>query len=524
MGRPRRLAVMAVAALGLLLVADARTARAQRSLLDELILIATRGTERGVSVGHERQWLDPPPPHARQYERPVPEERMQLEAREVPLPREGVAPVPGGPTGRPPGSSGGGSTIVASSRRLMVPEGPEDEGPPDGLTLDAAIDQVVRASLELHTKSFEIPIAEADALQARLPKNPWLFGVAQGVPYGNYREGKPGEIQYGTTIVVPVDLTGKYRAQGAAGDQAVAVVRAQFRDAVRREVDELYHRWVEVLRAREAARFARATVAHLDRTIAEARDKAPEQLDALEIERDLASYQAGQEDDHMKAALRDLAETLSLPPEAAEHLRIRDLLRRRVDLPDDAALMALALEQRPDLVALREDVGRARLDVRVAKARAIPDMWVLGTPFQYRQHPIEGERDSVAWGGGLLATIPIIDRNQGNVRHAELTVGKTMGELRTIERRVAAEVGLAAEEVRTTGTDLDQLEGRILPLIGHYRRQIHEKYLVGQVDDEAYADALKRAHTAASKYHETLVRHRRALLRLNTALGCRFAP
>ncbi len=54
----------------------------------------------------------------------------------------------------------------------------EDPGPPDGLTMDAAIDRLVRYSYDLRVKSFEIPQARADVLTASLRANPMVFGTA----------------------------------------------------------------------------------------------------------------------------------------------------------------------------------------------------------------------------------------------------------------------------------------------------------------------------------------------------------
>ena len=67
---------------------------------------------------------------------------------------------------------------------LAIPETPEEEGPPDGLILDDAIARLVRDNLDLRTKSFEIPQAQADILSAGLRANPILYADGQLVPYG----------------------------------------------------------------------------------------------------------------------------------------------------------------------------------------------------------------------------------------------------------------------------------------------------------------------------------------------------
>src|SRR5262245_31154695 len=73
-----------------------------------------------------------------------------------------------------PSAGPGGAQIVPPTRppssplspygSLALPPGAEDEGPPGGLTLDQAIDRLIRSNMDLNSKSFEIPQAEADIL------------------------------------------------------------------------------------------------------------------------------------------------------------------------------------------------------------------------------------------------------------------------------------------------------------------------------------------------------------------------
>ena len=55
---------------------------------------------------------------------------------------------------------------------LAFPGGSEDEGPPDGLTLDQAIERLVRENLGLRARSLELPQAEADILTAEPARQP----------------------------------------------------------------------------------------------------------------------------------------------------------------------------------------------------------------------------------------------------------------------------------------------------------------------------------------------------------------
>ena len=67
-----------------------------------------------------------------------------------------------------------------------------EEGPPDGLTLDQAIDLLVRQNLDLRAKQLEIPQARADVLTAGLRANPIFYADSQLVPYGSDSVQRPG--------------------------------------------------------------------------------------------------------------------------------------------------------------------------------------------------------------------------------------------------------------------------------------------------------------------------------------------
>ena len=51
----------------------------------------------------------------------------------------------------------------------------EDEGPPDGLTLDQAIEMLVERNMDLQSKYLEIPQGRADVLTASLRANPIVY-------------------------------------------------------------------------------------------------------------------------------------------------------------------------------------------------------------------------------------------------------------------------------------------------------------------------------------------------------------
>src|SRR4051812_4486199 len=117
---------------------------------------------------------------------------------------------------------------------LTEPGKKEDLGPPNGLTLDAAIDLLLRNNLDLRGQFFEIPMAQADVLTASLRSNPVFYADTQLIPYGQYTPDRPGgQTQYDVNISYPLDVSHKRQARTRSAVQARRVLEAQYQDAVR---------------------------------------------------------------------------------------------------------------------------------------------------------------------------------------------------------------------------------------------------------------------------------------------------
>ena len=154
---------------------------------------------------------------------------------------------------------------------LEIPAGPEDDGPADGLTLDRAIDITLERSLDLRAKYFEIPQARADILQASLRANPVFYRrrPARPVP-GQFSRAVPaGRRQYDTNITYPLDVSHKRQARTLVATRAEKVLEAQYQEAVRQRIDDIYDAYVlGTLAARQTLRYARQSVKGLERLAA----------------------------------------------------------------------------------------------------------------------------------------------------------------------------------------------------------------------------------------------------------------
>ena len=310
----------------------------------------------------------------------------------------------------------------------------------------------------LRTKFQEIPKAQADILSAGLRANPLVFASADGVPYGSYSPRRPGENGYSVVLIQPIDVNRKRLVRVHVAEQAKKVLEAQYQDAIRLEIDNLYTAFVDVLDARETVRFARASLEGLNRGTQDHRGAIPKglvpqtEVESAAIQRDTAEVFLEQAETALMQAKRTLAVLLDMPPAQAGSLEVRGSLRDDMappPPPEDLAKLALCV--RPDIVSYRLGIRRAQADVTLQRAERFPDVFVLYTPYGFRNNAPVDEKSATSWSVGALVSIPLFNRNQGNIRRAEHTIMQTQIELSGLERQALSEVERARRPMGRAG-------------------------------------------------------------------------
>jgi cobalt-zinc-cadmium efflux system outer membrane protein len=413
---------------------------------------------------------------------------------------------------------------------LEVPATP-DEGPPNGITLDQAIERLVQVSPGLRTRFQELTKAQADILSAGLRNNPFVFGNVGTIPYGNYSAQRPGGANYEVTVIQPWDINQKRVSRIRVAQSAKTVLEALYQDSVRLEIDNLYTAFLDVLAAREALRQQEIGLAGLEavakatRSLVESGQAAPTDLDRVLVQRDSAFMAVEEARTAFRQAKQSLAVVLNVPPAEVDALELRGTVAGpNLSLPGPQELSRVALEARPDLNAFRLGVHRAQAEVQLARAERWSDVFVLYTPWQLQDNSALGAQNATSWSLGALVTLPVFNRNQGNIARAQATAGQTLIELQGRERQVVAEVERAYLEYTTTRHAVQRFQNDILPRARRIRDEYSNWFKRGGAGVLMYLNAQKDYNEVVRHYLETALRHRRSQLRLNTAVGQRVVP
>jgi cobalt-zinc-cadmium efflux system outer membrane protein len=407
----------------------------------------------------------------------------------------------------------------------------DDPGPADGLSLDAAIDRLLAANLDIRGLRQELTQADADIITAGLRTNPLIYMDSQMIPYGSFDQARPGgPTQYDINLTIPVDVSGKRKARTVVARMARTSVEAQFQDVVRRQLDSLYRSFVDLQSARldmltatAALRRQQAMLADLESTAGDD-DRRAGGIANLQFLIEQTGASLDEAEAEHDAAREVLGAMLNLPLEEVGRLEPRGSLRVVTPPPEAEQLVRLALRLRPDIAAARSGVSRASAELRLQRANRYDDVYLFYDPLTIQDNSPYRAASASSWGVGLTFALPIFNRNQGNIARAESNISQTQAELSAAERRVVAEVRLADREFRRSRDLLEQVEKKLLPraraLVDRYRRQA----AAGEISADEFQEHVQTMADVAQQHRESVVRHRRAALQLNTAVGMRLLP
>ena len=435
--------------------------------------------------------------------------------------RQGVAPTPDQ-----------APATVPAAGALGFPPTEEDPGPADGLTLDEAISRLIRDNLDLKSKFYEIPQAKADILTANLRANPVFYADAQLVPYGQYTRTRPGgQTQYDVNISIPFDVSRKRHARTRSAVLATKVVEAQYQDAVRQSVDNVYSGYVDLLQARRTIAFSQAGLNGLNDALKATEDllkgdeKKKSDVAKVRIQRAQAEQQLLESREAYRKAKIALALQLNIVPDQAEMIEPRGtLMNPVVTLPSTGELIQLALQNRPDIMSYRLGVKRAESDVKLQYANRYQDIYILAQPYTLQDNTPFGLKSPTSWALGVTVPLPIFNRNQGNIQRSKLNVTQTQVELGSVERQAINDVQVAEREYLTARASVERFESTILPDSKFVLDEVKRLYTGGEATVLEYLSSLKDYNDNARSYLDSLVRLRRAVLTINTAVGQRILP
>lgn len=377
----------------------------------------------------------------------------------------------------------------AWSQDLPQAPAPNEHDAPLSLTLETAVKTTLDNDPQIQSSVETIKQAEAELVSAGLLPNPVVSGSVSLMPltqpFTVNRQGGPPQTDI--AVAYPLDwfLFGKRATQIIAAQKNVEVVVANHADFIRQRLAKVTSTFYDVLEAIAMLEAAKEDMRNLSEveTITANRvalgGVGSVELDKVQLlilnsrrevrVRELAQQTAYQ---HLKA-LMGLRDTTPL------HITGELTITSPAKPISMETAFALAQENRPDLLALERQVAQLTSAVVVEEAKAYPQVTShLGYTRQFQEKAI-GFPDANAWGGGVDISLPLFDRNQGNI--AKSQSAKTQSELDLNAKQVTLneEINQAVNAYENayqilTHDDLGQLDAA-----RHVRNKIRTAYELG---------------------------------------------
>jgi cobalt-zinc-cadmium efflux system outer membrane protein len=394
-----------------------------------------------------------------------------------------------------------------------------EERPPERLTIEQAVDEALRRNLTLLAQRLNLSVADAAIVAARIRPNPVLSLDVDHVNVAHLSKGDLTEAA--ARVDVPIVLGGKrdLRIEVAEADRRIAEV--QLEDAVRKLRQDVASACVDLIQARANLELARDNLNTFEDLVrindkrAQAGAIAPSDLTRSKVA--MLQFRSG-----VRRAELEMA---------GARTRLRTLLGRgtsggEVDLADDLAvtpsdqavelstLSQKAFATRPDLRALELGQVRAESDIRLQVANGIVD---LSAGAEYRWNADEPSERLV--GVFVSVPIPFWNQNAGEIARARAQRLQAARQLDALRSDIAGDVRAAVDEFASARELVRGIEGELLQSARQVRDAESRRYQSGATSFLDFIDAQRAFNDARQSLNDARATYRRAVIRLNSAVG-----
>jgi outer membrane protein, heavy metal efflux system len=387
--------------------------------------------------------------------------------------------------------------------------------PTGAVTVEQAVQEALTRNLDLAAERYNLSIAEARQITARLRPNPVLTLDGDhldllGTGFNTINNGGPNEYSIRTDFVL--ERGGKRAARMALAAADTSVAGLNFRDAMRRLIYDVESACVDVQLAKEALTLARDNLRSLNGIVevntarVKSGDLAPVELDRSQV----AALQFAAAVRQAELQLRQAGNRLQLllgRTAPSSDFDVAGPIHRDARTIELAALQQAALARRPDLLSLRQTQARNQADLRLQIVQGKPD-YTVGTEYRRQQAP-----SATANTLGLFVSmpLPVFNRNQGETARAQRELAQTAARLRALEANVSAEVRAAWQQYNTSRALVESMEAEMLAKAKDVRQITEYSYRRGEASLIELLDAHRAFNDTMQSYNEARASYARSL-------------
>lgn len=298
------------------------------------------------------------------------------------------------------------------------------EGQSVKLTLQEAGQRFAACNLELIAERYNIDIAEAGVIQARLFENP-VISLEQNVYNrlnGKYFDfGKEGEAV--VEIEQVIHLAGQRNKQVRLEKINKEIAEYQFEEVMRTLRQELNEKFVEVYFLSKSIAIYEKEVNSLQVLLGGMKIQQEKgNISLMEISR-LESMlfslrkEKNERENDLLTTRGELNLLLNLPEDTQVQLSLDEEVLQQLDLSQlSFADLKAIINERPDQKIARSTVNASRANLKLQKSMAFPEFSVKGN------YDRVGNFINDYFAIGVSLSVPIFNRNQGNIKAARFSI------------------------------------------------------------------------------------------------------
>ncbi len=398
---------------------------------------------------------------------------------------------------------------------------------PDRVTIDQVVKEALEKNLGLLAERYNISIADARIVTARLRPNPVLtldtdYLDILGTGFSTKNQAGPGEVSARTDFVL--ERGGKRERRVEVADNARAVAQLQLLNTTRTLLMDVQSAFIDVLLAKESLALAHENLKAFE-SIVDVNTSRVRAGDLAKVELVRSQVAALQ----FRNAVRQAESKLRVAGN-----RLQSLMGRRLLSPDFDAVGDLrresgpvtvedvrtrALELRPDLLALNRDQARSQADLRLQIAQGKVD-YTIGTQYHRQFWNARGNSRGIFFS----APLPIFNKNQGEIERARQEGQQIQAKIRALQNDIATEVQNAYQQYATAKDLLESFEKDMLAQARDVRETTVYSYRRGEASFVELLDAQRAFNDTMQGYNEARAEYARSLYLIDSISGMVVNP
>ena len=339
------------------------------------------------------------------------------------------------------------------------------------LTLKEAEQRFLERNLSLIAERYNIDMAQAQVLQAKLFENP-VISLEQNVYNrlnGKYFDfGKEGEAV--VEIEQVIHLAGQRNKQVRLEKINKEIAEYQFEEVMRTLRQELNEKFVEVYFLSKSIAIYEKEVNSLQVLLGGMKIQQEKgNISFMEISR-LESMlfslkkEKNERESDLLTTRGELNLLLNLPEDTQVQLSLDEEVLQQLDLSQlSFADLKAIINERPDQKIARSTVNASRANLKLQKSMAFPEFSVKGN------YDRVGNFINDYFAIGVSLSVPIFNRNQGNIKSAKLDIQQNGKEEEYAIEKARMELHAAyirlqkaAELYRSSNDELEHNFGRLI--------------------------------------------------------------